>query len=502
VSTEALSASALPLLADLRQAEQMARLRQAQRAWRAWSLRRRLAVLRACRERLAADGLSLAASVRPDESRPVHETITAELLPLLAACRFLEREAPRLLAPRVLGARGRPLWLASGAGEVRREPCGVVLVIGPSNYPLFLPGVQTLQALAAGNVVLWKPGTGGAACAHALRAALVAVGLPEDVLAIGDESAMHAQSAIAAGVDKIVLTGHVETGRAVLAQAALHPVPAVVELSGCDAMVVCADADPVLAAEAAAFGLAFNASATCIAPRRVLVVPAIAAPFTAALLARLPRVPATRLDAATSRRLQALVAAAVAEGARVLTGEPGACAPSAGMPPTVLADVAPTMAVATSDVFAPLLSIVPVTDEDAAVEVVNRSAYRLGASVFGASRTARAVAARLDVGTVTINDLIVPTADPRAPFGGRGASGFGVTRGEEGLLDMTQPKVTWHKSARRRLHHRVVDATVARVIAALPALCYGTASTRFSALRTLVRDLVRHRPHRAQEHST
>jgi hypothetical protein len=67
---------------------------------------------------------------------------------------------------------------------------------------------------------------------------------------------------------------------------------------------------------------------------------------------------------------------------------------------------------------------------------------------------------------------------------------------------MTQPKVTWHKSARRRLHHRVVDATVARVIAALPALCYGTASTRFSALRTLVRDLVRHRPHRAQEHST
>ena len=90
------SASALPLLADLRQVEQLGRLRDGQRAWRAWPLRRRLAVVRACRERLADDGLHLAASVRPDSSRALHETITAELLPLLAACRFLEREAPRL----------------------------------------------------------------------------------------------------------------------------------------------------------------------------------------------------------------------------------------------------------------------------------------------------------------------------------------------------------------------------------------------------------------------
>lgn len=501
MSAEALPATTLPLLADLRQVEQLARLRHGQRVWRELPLNRRLAVLRACRERLAADGLGLAAIVRQDSSRALHETVTAELLPLLAACRFLEREAPRLLAPRVLGVRGRPSWLASGAGEVRREPCGVVLVIGPSNYPLFLPGVQTLQALVAGNAVLWKPGTGGAACAEALRSALIAAGLPDDVLVIGGESVEQAQAAIAAGVDKIVLTGHVETGRAVLARAALQPVPAVMELSGCDAMIVCADADPVLAAEAAVFGLAFNASATCIAPRRALVVPTIAEAFTRALLLRLPRVPAARLDAVNCRRLHALVAAATAGGARLLAGEADGGAAHAGVRPVVLADVAPDMAVATSDVFAPLLSIVPVADEDAAVEVVNASTYRLGASVFGRPRTARAIAARLEVGTVTVNDLIVPTADPRAPFGGRGASGFGVTRGEEGLLDMTQPKVTWHKSARRRLHHRLVDADVARVIVALPALCYGTASTRFKALRTLVRDIVRQRPHRAEEHS-
>lgn len=499
------AAATLPLFADLQQTRRLADLREAQQTWRDWPLPRRLAVVRACRERLAADAPALAATVRAGSSRPLHETITAELLPLLAACRYLEREATRLLAPHFLGIRGRPVWLASGRGEVVRDPYGVVLVIGPSNYPLFLPGVQTLQALVAGNAVMWKPGRGGAACAHALRAALVAAGLPRDLLAIADDTTAVAEAAIAAGVDKIVLTGHVDSGRAVLAQAAHRPIPAVMELSGCDAMIVCADADPVLAAEAAAFGLTFNAGATCIAPRRVLVAPSRVQAFERALLARLHRTPALPVEAAVRQRAHALVAAAVADGARLLAGgsaDPDeAAAAGGGMQPTLLTDVTPAMTIAGSDVFAPVLSIMPVLDEDVAVATVNASPYRLGASVFGAPRTARALAARLDVGTVTINDLIVPTADPRAPFGGRGASGFGVTRGAEGLLDMTRPRVVWHKSARRRLHHRAVDAGVARVIAALPALCYGSARTRLAALRTLVRDLVIHRPPQAQEHS-
>ena len=73
--------------------------------------------------------------------------------------------------------------------------------------------------------------------------------------------------------------------------------------------------------------------------------------------------------------------------------------------------------------------------------MANSCPYALGASVFGDGGEAQSVAARLDVGVVTINDLIVPTADPRLPFGGRGESGFGVTRGAEGLLEMTRPKV-------------------------------------------------------------
>ena len=93
--------------------------------------------------------------------RPTLESLTAEVLPLAEACRFLEREAGKLLAPLRLGKRGLPLWLAGVRSEIQREPFGVVLIIGPGNYPLLLPGVQLIQALVAGNAVLLKPGVGG-----------------------------------------------------------------------------------------------------------------------------------------------------------------------------------------------------------------------------------------------------------------------------------------------------------------------------------------------------
>ena len=79
------------------------------------------------------------------------------MLPLAEACRFLEREAEAILAPRRPGRRALPLWLSRVRREIRREPLGVVLIIGPGNYPLLLPGVQLIQALAAGNAVLLKP---------------------------------------------------------------------------------------------------------------------------------------------------------------------------------------------------------------------------------------------------------------------------------------------------------------------------------------------------------
>ncbi len=110
------------------------------------------------------------------------------------------------------------------------------------------------------------------------------------------------------------------------------------------------------------------------------------------------------------------------------------------MVPTVLRGVAPHMDIARCDVLAPVASIISVQDMSAAIAADRQCPYRLGASVFGPQSFAEHWASRVAAGVIVINDVIVPTADPRVPFGGQRHSGWGVTRGAEGLLDMTRPK--------------------------------------------------------------
>jgi len=125
----------------------------------------------------------------------------------------------------------------------------------------------------------------------------------------------------------------------------------------------------------------------------------------------------------------------------------------------LLADVEPDEPLLQQDLFAPWCAIVPTDTTASAVAAVNQGRYRLGAAVFGPGGEAALVARHLEVGTVTINDLIVPTADPRLPFGGRGRSGFGVTRGAEGLLAMTVPQVITTTAGHWRPQYQPLRAT-------------------------------------------
>jgi acyl-CoA reductase-like NAD-dependent aldehyde dehydrogenase len=418
--------------------------RGAQQIWARAGLRKRLAILRRARHCMAATAVQLAQSVpceRPGAlHRSVADTLIAEVLPLLEACRFLEREARWILAPQRLSGHTRPLWLRRVTAETSREPLGVVLIIAPANYPLFLPGVQVLQALAAGNAVLWKPAAGGVAPAESLRAVLLGCGLDPALLQLLDASPQAAVDAIAAGVDKVFLTGSSVTATAVLGQLAAHATPAVMELSGCDAVFVLPGAavDRVIAA--LAFGLRLNGSATCMAPRRLFLVgdhPGL----VPAILQEFKSLPVVALPARTPAQLADLL-----DDARHRGGEVFMDGSVDSLRYVVIGRAAPDMRIAQSDIFAPVLSIFDVPDTDAAIAAHAPCPYALTAAIFGQETGARALASRLPVGTVLINDLIVATADPRISFGGRKASGFGVTRGREGLLEMTVLKtlVTQH----------------------------------------------------------
>lgn len=414
----------------------MATAREAQAAWGALDARERCRTLGRLRGLLARDGAALADLVRAPARAP-GDTMAAEILPLADAVRWLERRAPDVLAERAARGPGSSL-LPARRPRVRRDPFGVVLVVGPSNYPLFLPAVQAVQALAAGNAAVLKPGRGGEPALARFAGLLSEAGLDPRLVPVLDEGEEAARAALEAGCDLVVLTGSSSTGRVILADAARLLVPSVVELSGCDAVFVREDADVELAARALRFALSLNGGATCIAPRRVFCHRTLVARLGARLAELVSGADALPLPHGMEERARTLLQDAVARGASVLAG---GAPENARMPPTVLALADADCALFRADVFAPLLGLVPVESDDHALKAAALGEHALGATIFGAPSTARALSLRVDAGVVVVNDAIVPTADPRVPFGGRGASGFGTTRGAEGLLALTRPKV-------------------------------------------------------------
>ena len=456
-----------------------------QREWAAARVAARLKVLRAARHRMAERSAAFAEAVSPALARSKADTLVTELLPLLDACRFLERNAERLLRPRKLGRVGRALWLGGVWAEVHREALGHVLVIGPANFPLFLAGAQVLQALAAGNAVTWKPGAGGGQVAELVAHALHDAGLAEGLLRVTEDSVAAGRAAIAAGADKIVFTGSSDAGSAVLTELAKTATPAVVELSGADAVVVLPSADLEVAAKALAFGLRLNGGAVCMAPRRLFAKAATLEALKPLLVQELESVPTVRLDERTGVRLTAMVEDAVRDGARVI-----GTLRVEEQRPLVMEEATAEMEIARSDLFAPVISLIRIPSLLHLHEAYAKCNYALTVAIFcGKSdlEKAREIARTLKAGTVLINDLIAPTADARIPFGGRGASGYGVTRGAEGLLEMTAIKTLIVRKGGAMRHLQATTDADAPMFEGMICASHGDGwRARWSGLRQLI----------------
>ncbi len=453
-----------------------------QKRWAERPLAERLRRLHAAEGALAAAHAALVDALPAALARTRADSYASELLPLLAACRFLVRSAQTVLKPRRLGRKGLPFWLAGLETVVHRVPFGTVLVIGPANYPLFLPGVQALQALAAGNAVVWKPGTGGRAVAEVFAAALSRAGVPTELLRVTDESAEAATEEIRAGMDKIVFTGSGAAGRAVLKLAAEKAIPVVAELSGCDAVIVLPSADPNLVLDALCFGMRLNGSATCMAPRRLLLVGQGHTQLLERLQQRFAAMDGVMLPPRTRQHVYELAIDAEAQGATIRGS-----IEAEKMKPVLVLDGRPEMKIAQADVFAPVLTVIQVADEKEAAAADAVCPFGLTAAVFGDAREAQAAGARLGVGTVLINDLIVPTADPRVSFGGRRGSGFGATRGAEGLLEMTAVRTVCVRRSRSKRQYEPTGEAQAGLFAAVARMSYSaTVRERMAGLRAML----------------
>lgn len=358
------------------------------------------------------------------------EAIATELLPLAETCRWLQRNTKKILGPSTLSRSGRPIWLCDTTIRRHFQPRGTVLVIGPSNYPLFLTAAPALHALAAGNTVRIKPSPGASALIESFRSAALSSGFPDDSIQCTDDSVDAVYEQLNSGVNLVVFTGSSANGRQILEACARQLIPAIVELSGCDSVHVLEDANVELAAKCVAYALTLNAGQTCLSPRRLILRAPVADSFRERLSMALETFPAAR-PLYPPQTLTAIVDDALQSGASAIVGDPKR--PENG--PIVFDNIPTRSRLWNSDTFFPITGIHVVESDDQAIAADCACPYQLGASVYSRQRGHR-FAQRLPAPTVTVNDTVVATADPRLPFGGRGESGWGRTRGAEGLRQM------------------------------------------------------------------
>ena len=399
----------------------------------------RQARLRSFAEAFDAHRARLAEALGRDLGRHPMESELIELHPTGAELRHALRRVKGWMRPRRVGT---PLSLLGARSWIHPEPKGVVLILAPWNYPVFLLLGPLVAALAAGNAVMLKPSEKAPATEAAL-AALIRAAFPGGEVQVATGGPEVAEALLARPWDHIFFTGSTRIGQRVMAAAAAHLSPVTLELGGKSPALVTATADLERAAGAIAWGKLINAGQTCVAPDYVLVHRSVREPFLRALQAAFarqqPTDPTTHtdyaslLDAAAFDRQRALYEGALAAGARLAFG--GAMdAARHRLAPTVLTDVPLDHPLMREEIFGPLLPVVTYGSDEEALAVLRGLDEPLAAYIFAGRRAEEAAwIRRTRAGGTALGQTVVHLANPHLPFGGRGPSGLGAYHGEHGF---------------------------------------------------------------------
>ena len=347
-----------------------------------------------------------------------------------------------------------PIYLQPARAFLQRQPLGVVGVMSPWNYPVQLALSPIITALGAGNRVMLKPSELTPETS-ALMAGLIAKTFAADevcvVLGDGANDVAIAAEFSSLPFDHLFFTGSTAVGRLVAKAAAANLTPTTLELGGKSPCIIDASCDMKSAAIKIAHGKLLNAGQTCIAPDYVLLPRGQEAAFGhayAQAVAQLFPTIAGNPDYAAiisprhRERLQAMLVAAEASGARLQTIDTGGV-PTAHrqMAPVVVYDVPPDAQLMHEEIFGPVLPVVPYESVGHAIEYINARARPLALYWFGEDTAVRdTVLARTVSGGVSINDTLMHIAHENLPFGGIGESGWGSYHGEAGFLRLTMQK--------------------------------------------------------------
>jgi len=434
-----------PLTLPEEVARAVGRARAAQGAWAAASFDDRARVVMAARKIVLKELEEIARLISRETGKPVAEAISMEMATSLDLMQYFARKAESLLRPQRIGIG---LYNLMGRSSyVVCKPVGVVGIISPWNFPWATPLGEVVLALMAGNAVVLKPSELTPLTSLKIKEVFTRAGLSDGLLQVVTGDGSTGAALVGAGVDKIMFTGSVATGKRVAEAASKYLIPVVMELGGKDPMIVLDDANVENAARGAIWGAFANAGQACASVERCYVHETLADKFTEAVVAETKRLRQSgdkqgdvgpMISEAQLRTVERHVYEATARGAKALTGgERTPDVPGPFFPPTVLTNVDHSMDVMREETFGPVLPIMTFKTDDEAVRMANDSVFGLTASVW-TSDVARGkrLAERIDAGTVTVNDVLYTHGIAQTPWGGVKQSGFGRTHGRAGLLEL------------------------------------------------------------------
>ncbi len=431
-------------------AEVEQRLQLAWDGWKAWSrtsLEERKAFLARLAELLEERAEIYGKLIVTEMGKPLGEAVGEVKKSAFGARHFASDGAAYLATETIPGTPGRIVY----------ESIGPVFAIMPWNLPFWQVLRFFIPQALIGNTVVVKHAETVQGCALEMEKLVRDAGGPPGLYVnLSVQKDVAPQVIADARIRAVTVTGSVKAGRAVAELAGKAGKKVVLELGGSDPFLVLEDADIAKAVHFGVMSRYSNNAQSCIAAKRFLVAAPVIDEFVKAFVAAASALklgdpmladtklgPQARADlrGATERQ----VAAAVAAGAKVLTGGTSIDGPGYFYPPTVLTGLPHDAAVAREEFFGPVALIFPFKTEEEAIRLANDTEYGLAATVFSKDvARANRVAAQIECGAVFINDFV--RSDPRAPFGGMKGSGVGRELGALGARELTNAKLLWEGS--------------------------------------------------------
>jgi len=449
------------------QRRELQRLFEAQRAHAPAMARTTAAQRRERLRRLRAAVLArrdaIVTALHADFGKPAFETELSEVHFVITEIDHAIRRLARWMRP----VRAGFGWLQLGtSNRIHYEPRGVVLILGPFNYPFGLMLTPLIAAIAAGNCAILKSSE-KVPHIDALMAELVADTCDPAEVAMVTGGVDLAQALLELPFDHFFFTGSSAVGRIVMAAAAKHLASVTLELGGKSPVVVDATADVRAAAERTIWARYYNGGQTCISPDYALVhasregefvaaaCAAIARQFGATEEARAASPDLARLvDDGAFRRVRDLVERSVAAGARVEIGGRFDAA-TRYVAPTILTGVTPDMPVMGEEIFGPVLPVLTYRSLDEAIALIRAGDKPLAMYTFAGRAATDRLIAEAPAGATVAGNMLLHYGNPRLPFGGVGASGLGAYHGVHGFREFSHARavVRQHEPALSPFFH-------------------------------------------------